>query len=580
MIIMFVAATSLLAQPRDFKSLSIKNPPLRFAILGDRTGGHVEGVYEEMVAEVEEMKPDFVMTVGDHIEGYTEDTLTLNKQWDEYFSIVKPLSMPLYITPGNHDITTDAAEPVYKKRVGKPNYSFDINKYHFVVLDVSRWEKSIELPHDELKWLIDDLSKNKSAELTLVFFHKPLWYNTISLDKPDTLHTLFVKYGVDAVFNGHFHRYFSAEHDGIIYTAVGSSGGEAETMPHDLDYHITWVTLNGDKIDVVPIKKGAIRKWDLMTDDELHTVDMVAEQSVSFPEPLPLPEDMIIKSAKVKMQLNNISKFGSEDTLRWTTNGNWSVVPQFMAVDFMPGQSQILEFEFSCDGKPYPLPTAEINLPYGESKSTPVTTTLRATRNAYAIKTAKAPVIDGNISEDCWSNPFTRLFSENEANPVEPTSIYFAYDSDNLYFAARCQESKMDSIRAKVTARDGGVYGEDCVGIFLQPDLKNDTAYQIYFNPIGTIFDQKLNPSGGIYDGDKGWNGTYESKVTRDDSHWYVEAKIPMSQFNIKPVPNISIGVNPIRKQKRLNNAAGWQLPRDYNPRTYGRLILEGSNRE
>ncbi len=54
---------------------ALTEAPMRFAIIGDRTGGHVEGVYEEMVAEVEAMKPDFVMTVGDHIEGYTEDTL-------------------------------------------------------------------------------------------------------------------------------------------------------------------------------------------------------------------------------------------------------------------------------------------------------------------------------------------------------------------------------------------------------------------------------------------------------------------------------------------------------------------------
>ena len=567
-------AESVSGQAFNQKSLLLTETPVRFAILGDRTGGHVEGIYEEMVTEVEAMKPDFVMTVGDLIEGYTEDTTTLNKQWDEYLSLIKPLSMPIYLVPGNHDITTDPALPVYRKRVGEPNYSFNMRKYHFIVLDVSRSESSKELPREQLEWLINDLSANTKAVKTLVFFHKPFWYNTVSLDKPDTLHSLFLKFGVDAVFNGHFHRYFSAVHDGIIYTSVGSSGGAADLIPHDMDFHYTWVTIDKNKIDITPIKKGAIRKWDMMTDDELHTVDMVAEQSVSFPEPLRLPEDMFIQSAKVKMQLNNISKYESSDTLRWTTDGNWTVVPQSMPVDFRPGESQTLEFDFSCNGKPYPLPTVSINFPYGENKITPVTTTLRATRFCLAIRSENAPLIDGHIGEDCWRIPINQLFSENENSPVESTAIYFAYDKDNLYFAARCQESKMDSIRANVTARDGGVYGEDCVGIFLQPDLKNDTAYQIYFNPIGSIFDQRLNPAGGIYDGDKRWNGSYETQVSRDGHHWYVEAKIPLAQFGITEAQGRSLGVNPIRKQKRLNNSAGWQLPRDYDPKTYGILAL------
>jgi len=101
---------------------SFNAAPMRFAIIGDRTGGHVEGIYEGIAAEIEAMRPDFIMTVGDHIEGYTEDTTVLNNQWDEYFGIIKPLSRPIQFVPGNHDITTDAALPIYLKRVGKPYY--------------------------------------------------------------------------------------------------------------------------------------------------------------------------------------------------------------------------------------------------------------------------------------------------------------------------------------------------------------------------------------------------------------------------------------------------------------------------
>ena len=59
--------------------------PTKFAIIGDRTGSHQDSVYEKIVAEVAADTPEFVITVGDQIEGYTEDTTELNKEWLVWF---------------------------------------------------------------------------------------------------------------------------------------------------------------------------------------------------------------------------------------------------------------------------------------------------------------------------------------------------------------------------------------------------------------------------------------------------------------------------------------------------------------
>ena len=85
----------------------------------------------------------------------------------------------------------------------------------------------------------------------------------------------------------------------------------------------------------------------------------------------------------------------------------------------------------------------------------------------------------------------------NNVGPVDgvftdPVYFYFAWDKDNLYIAAKCMETKMDSIRANAKEHDGAVYGEDCVGYFFQPETDDGPAFQIYFNPLGTAFDQKI----------------------------------------------------------------------------------------
>ena len=83
---------------------------IRIAIIGDRTGGHVPGIYGEIIERIERMKPDFAITVGDQVEGYVDDTTIMIAELREYDSLVTPLPMPLYFTPGKHDIWSDLSQ--------------------------------------------------------------------------------------------------------------------------------------------------------------------------------------------------------------------------------------------------------------------------------------------------------------------------------------------------------------------------------------------------------------------------------------------------------------------------------------
>jgi len=69
---------------------------VRFAIIGDRTGGHIPGYHGSMLEEIERLKPDFVMTVGDMIEGYSQDTSQIIREWEEYLDLVKVLTFLIH----------------------------------------------------------------------------------------------------------------------------------------------------------------------------------------------------------------------------------------------------------------------------------------------------------------------------------------------------------------------------------------------------------------------------------------------------------------------------------------------------
>ncbi len=82
----------------------------RFAILSDRTGGHTPGVYPQVIEEIGLLNPDFVVTVGDHIEGYGEDYGRSDAEWDSLYVLLGALDVPVYMTPGNHDVWDDESE--------------------------------------------------------------------------------------------------------------------------------------------------------------------------------------------------------------------------------------------------------------------------------------------------------------------------------------------------------------------------------------------------------------------------------------------------------------------------------------
>src|SRR5262249_47468563 len=94
-------------EKNPWTSLKLNNDPdqFQFAVVSDRTGGHREKVFSRAVAQVNLLQPQFVMSVGDLIEGYTLKEDAIKEQWDEFDGYVKRFEMPFFYVPGNHDLT-------------------------------------------------------------------------------------------------------------------------------------------------------------------------------------------------------------------------------------------------------------------------------------------------------------------------------------------------------------------------------------------------------------------------------------------------------------------------------------------
>lgn len=195
----------------------------RFAILGDRTGEAQAGVYEQVWKEVAAESPEFVLSVGDTIQGM--DDASAEAEWRQFRRMLEPFRrFPLYLTPGNHDIWSQESERLFRKYAGHaPHYGFDYGQAHFTVLDNSR---SDELGADELAFLEADLKAHAAQPLKIVVSHRPSWLFSIALGNSNfALHQLARRYGVQYVIAGHVHQMLHLSLDGVTYVSMPSSGG-------------------------------------------------------------------------------------------------------------------------------------------------------------------------------------------------------------------------------------------------------------------------------------------------------------------------------------------------------------------
>jgi predicted phosphodiesterase len=195
----------------------------RFAILGDRTGGAVPGVYEETWREISSEHPDFVINVGDTIQG--GDDATVYAEWTQVTNVIgRYRHCPLFLVPGNHDVWSPASAAAFQKFASHPlRYSFDYGTAHFTILDNSR---SDSLPAEETAFLQRDLQTHARQPVKFVFSHRPSWILQLLLANPKfPLHQIAKQYNVTYVIAGHIHQMLRFHLDGINYLSMASSGG-------------------------------------------------------------------------------------------------------------------------------------------------------------------------------------------------------------------------------------------------------------------------------------------------------------------------------------------------------------------
>ena len=200
-----------------------------FAVVTDRTGGHRKGIWQKGVEKLNLMQPAFVVSVGDLIEGYTNNIRQINRQWNEFNEMVNQLEMPFFYVAGNHDYTNETMENEWFKRYGTDHYHFLYNNVLFICLNSEHGHTALKNPDlgdHQVEFVEELLNKYDDVRWTMVFMHQPLWLRESGKNwlKIENL----LENRKHSVFTGHHHKYTLYERNKNDYFVLSTMGGGSE----------------------------------------------------------------------------------------------------------------------------------------------------------------------------------------------------------------------------------------------------------------------------------------------------------------------------------------------------------------
>lgn len=228
----------------------VSDSTIDFYVLGDSQG--YEGGLVQIVESANSHHPDFVMHCGD-LTPFGQES-----QYQEVLDAIASLSIPLYATPGNHDIRLDGRLR-YEEHFGSANYSFDIGDAHITVFDTSEGDVS----PDQMNWLESNL-RSSDAQWKFVFTHMPPFdpragenHTILNPTTSQTLMNLFAEVDVDTVFCGHIHMYNISTIQGVRYVITGGAGASlAAPETEGGIHHYIHATLTSDGLDIELVPLG------------------------------------------------------------------------------------------------------------------------------------------------------------------------------------------------------------------------------------------------------------------------------------------------------------------------------------
>lgn len=292
-------------QQTPWTHTNFKNDPenFSFAIVADRTNGHRKGIFANAIDKLNDLQPEFVLSVGDLIEGYTTDTTELRRQWNEFNGLLEPLEMPFFRVPGNHDLSNEVQLRLWRNQFGPDYYHFIYKNVLFLILNSSDGD-GFPFTDKQLAYAEETLKDHPDVRWTFVLMHHPVW------NKRDENGFSRVETGLQnrdyTVIAGHTHRYLASTYNDQNYYILATTGGSTRMRGFEFGEtdHISWITMTDEGPSLVNLELDGILMDDF-SNERTHELARRLSVDAEFKPLILLPTKSGDAKGKIYLNLRN-----------------------------------------------------------------------------------------------------------------------------------------------------------------------------------------------------------------------------------------------------------------------------------
>jgi hypothetical protein len=182
-------------------------------------------------------------------------------------------------------------------------------------------------------------------------------------------------------------------------------------------------------------------------------------------------------------------------------------------------------------------------------------------RVVTAVRTDHPPVIDGHLTEECWTKAipsvqFTQQDPDEGKAATEATEVRFVYDDEALYVGIRLLDREPTRIVRRLSTRDSDP-DADRVTVWLDPMHDHLTGAMFQVSAANVQQDAVLYNDSWT---DNSWDAVWQSQVAFDETGWTAEIRIPLSQLRFTHAEHQTWGVNVQRYIQRKNETAWLEM--------------------
>lgn len=360
---------------RDGASLElpVEDDAFMFAIFGDRTGGPAVGIeiLRDAVDDVNLVEPDFVMTVGDLVNGYNETPEWL-VQMREFKDAMDELLVPWFPVAGNHDVYWRGTGPTpegehereYEMHFGPLWYAFEHKDSMFIVLysdegDPDTGIKRFDLPSaqrmspKQFQWLQEMLEQGRDARHIFVFLHHPRWTGGgYGNDWPRVHEVLAAAGNVRAVFAGHIHRMrYDGPRDGIEYVTLATVGGGQSGAVPEAGYlhHYNLVMVRDNQVAMASYPVGEVMDVRSITQNVSREASRLASMQPGIVDSIRLNEDGSVTDSFTVAIQNPVSNPFELSIVPASDDSRWRFSPDHVHAVVEPGTTRSFTFDVARD---------------------------------------------------------------------------------------------------------------------------------------------------------------------------------------------------------------------------------------